>query len=788
MTRILMIAMALMVSAQTTLAQITYQVNRAVGSGTIVGDITTDGTIGTIGTGNIIDYNLTITDASINGGTPVTLNPANETQFFVQGNAMNATASVLTFDTSRATDDLVIFQGGVSNEFYCLETATGNCSGAGIGEHIGFPITSNSTNGVIVVGRTPITYVINREVGDGAVCGTITTDGTLGVLTTSNIIDWDLDLYAPGMADGPVDSIDFPTSFQTIISGTGTIATPTELRFDFGASGFFLMQGFTAMGETFGNFYCIEVSGCTSGGTGEHIGQADDGGNVAQTTPGSGVVTFATVAGPDPITYTINREVASGRVWGTITTDGKFGVMRSSNIIAWDLTLCAPNLESGPETRITSDSQIQTNLNGNTTIASSTDLMFDISQGDLGEGFFLLQGTAGTFGNFYCIETSGCTGQGLGEHIGYEENLNTVAQTGFPSGMFSFATTNPDDITYQIDRTIGNGSVTGWITLDGSMNTLVTDTNIVDFELTVSGPNLSGGPVQVFTPATVSQARFDGAVARATPTQILFDISGGSGEGFFVTQSSSTGDYWCVETEFGNCTGLGEGEYIGFDIGGSTASEMASPSGTFAFAEVTPTITYQVNRRIGAGTVTGFITTDGTLGVIDDVNIIDWELTLTAPNLLGGGMDTIDIATGIQTNLTLGQTVATSTGIFFDNTGSSGEGFFLLQGAFPNTNYWCIETSAGGCTGFFGEHIGRDAGTNSNTETELLAGNIRIATNCPADLNGDGDLDFFDVSAFLQALTNNNPVADFTGDGMYDFFDVSAFLQQLQAGCPEDPC
>ncbi|MFG0314547.1 MAG: FG-GAP-like repeat-containing protein [Phycisphaerales bacterium] len=58
------------------------------------------------------------------------------------------------------------------------------------------------------------------------------------------------------------------------------------------------------------------------------------------------------------------------------------------------------------------------------------------------------------------------------------------------------------------------------------------------------------------------------------------------------------------------------------------------------------------------------------------------------------------------------------------------------------------------------------------------------ATDCPADLNGDGDLNFFDVSAFLIAYQSQNPLADFTGDGRCNFGDVSAFLTSYQAGCP----
>ncbi len=55
---------------------------------------------------------------------------------------------------------------------------------------------------------------------------------------------------------------------------------------------------------------------------------------------------------------------------------------------------------------------------------------------------------------------------------------------------------------------------------------------------------------------------------------------------------------------------------------------------------------------------------------------------------------------------------------------------------------------------------------------------------CAVDLTGDGVLDFFDVSAFLNAYTAMDPAADFTGDGVFDFFDVSAFLNAYSAGCP----
>lgn len=55
---------------------------------------------------------------------------------------------------------------------------------------------------------------------------------------------------------------------------------------------------------------------------------------------------------------------------------------------------------------------------------------------------------------------------------------------------------------------------------------------------------------------------------------------------------------------------------------------------------------------------------------------------------------------------------------------------------------------------------------------------------CPVDLNNDGELNFFDVSAFLVAFAAEDPIADFNNDGMFNFFDVGPFLEAFNAGCP----
>lgn len=67
---------------------------------------------------------------------------------------------------------------------------------------------------------------------------------------------------------------------------------------------------------------------------------------------------------------------------------------------------------------------------------------------------------------------------------------------------------------------------------------------------------------------------------------------------------------------------------------------------------------------------------------------------------------------------------------------------------------------------------------------ELMVHDISNMCACPADLTGDGVLDFFDVSAFLAAFNGGEPSADFTGDGVFNFFDVSGFLGAFNQGCP----
>lgn len=56
-------------------------------------------------------------------------------------------------------------------------------------------------------------------------------------------------------------------------------------------------------------------------------------------------------------------------------------------------------------------------------------------------------------------------------------------------------------------------------------------------------------------------------------------------------------------------------------------------------------------------------------------------------------------------------------------------------------------------------------------------------TRNPADLDGNGQVDFFDVTLLIQAFMQVDQLADIDENGSIDFFDVSAFLQQFMDSC-----
>lgn len=99
----------------------------------------------------------------------------------------------------------------------------------------------------------PLTYDVARTIGGATVTGTITTDGTIGNLATTNITAWSLKFSFDS------SSLDITqANSQFAVSGSALTADIDSVDFDFAAaSGFFLFQS-----PTFGtgnNFWCVNA-------------------------------------------------------------------------------------------------------------------------------------------------------------------------------------------------------------------------------------------------------------------------------------------------------------------------------------------------------------------------------------------------------------------------------------------------------------------------------------------------------------------------------------------------
>jgi PEP-CTERM motif len=90
---------------------IQYTVNQTIGSGSVTGTITTDGTIGTLAAADVISWNLLLNDGTKTG---VEASGANAAFVVVEGSALTATLTTLTYDYSSAS----------GSDFYFGDTST----------------------------------------------------------------------------------------------------------------------------------------------------------------------------------------------------------------------------------------------------------------------------------------------------------------------------------------------------------------------------------------------------------------------------------------------------------------------------------------------------------------------------------------------------------------------------------------------------------------------------------------------------------------------------------------
>ncbi|HEY1180831.1 MAG TPA: PEP-CTERM sorting domain-containing protein [Rhodocyclaceae bacterium] len=133
-------------------APITYNLNRVVGTGSVFGTITTDGTFGVLNSGNVTGWSLTINDGD--GSGAFVLSNVNSS-LFMSGSLFSADADSLDFNFAGSSG-LALFQNpstGSGINWWCLEGLNSNCAGTGQGESVnrfGSPTSTHYTTSQVI--------------------------------------------------------------------------------------------------------------------------------------------------------------------------------------------------------------------------------------------------------------------------------------------------------------------------------------------------------------------------------------------------------------------------------------------------------------------------------------------------------------------------------------------------------------------------------------------------------------------------------------------------------------
>ncbi len=156
--------------------------------------------------------------------------------------------------------------------------------------------------------------------------------------------------------------------------------------------------------------------------------------------------------------------------------------------------------------------------------------------------------------------------------------LKTIA-IGFAATML-LSTTASAMLIYDVDRTIGGGSVTGTITTNGDFG-LLDGSDIFDWDFLISAPGLGGSPVAVNSGNSDFIIDFGGSGITASATALTFDFDAADNGAYF---GIAGGAAWCLFEDACFSTN-GPGEAI-FD--GSNAVEFVGAMGTQVIATRVP--------------------------------------------------------------------------------------------------------------------------------------------------------------------------------------------------------
>ncbi|MCH8508189.1 MAG: beta-lactamase family protein [Phycisphaerales bacterium] len=121
-------------------------------------------------------------------------------------------------------------------------------------------------------------------------------------------------------------------------------------------------------------------------------------------------------------------------------------------------------------------------------------------------------------------------------------------------------------------------------------------------------------------------------------------------------------------------------------------------------------------------------------------------------------------------------------GGWISRTGTDGSTLeFISPGAFGFTPWIDLER------GIYGIVMVEGLRQILQQDIEAIKGAVEAAVDacaCPADLTGDGQVNFFDLAAYLDLYNAGDPAADLAPPfGVLNFFDVAAYLGLYNQGC-----
>jgi len=145
-------------------------------------------------------------------------------------------------------------------------------------------------------------------------------------------------------------------------------------------------------------------------------------------------------------------------------------------------------------------------------------------------------------------------------------------------------------IVYSINRTVGLGTVVGFVKTNGTEGALDT-ADLEDWKLTLTAPNLSPKSTEIIQMSNLnsSLSTIIGKALVASATDLSFDFSSSSGLVYLTSQNddNSGNNYWCLSASI-TCNGEPiPAETIGFANGG-TFAQTQEMTGRVVIGSVVP--------------------------------------------------------------------------------------------------------------------------------------------------------------------------------------------------------